>query len=142
MMHRGIQAVMLFAATLLLVPAAEALNSRQRSKLEEVQNAYATAVRWGEFESAWQLVDPAYRAERPMTELDFGRYEQVQVSGYRELNASADADGTLVRNIELRVINRHTMAERTVRYRERWRWDAADKRWWLVEGLPDLWQGR
>lgn len=141
-MRTHIQVLLLLAATLLAPITADALNSRQRSKLEQVQNAYAAAIRWGDFESAWQLVDPEYRAEQPMTDLEFGRYEQVQISGYRDVNATADPDGTMVRNIELRVINKHTMAERTLRYRERWRWDGEDKRWWLVVGLPDLWQGQ
>lgn len=141
-MRTHIQVLLLVAATLLAPITADALNSRQRSKLEQVQNAYAAAIRWGDFESAWQLVDPEYRAEQPMTDLEFGRYEQVQISGYRDVNATADPDGTMVRNIELRVINKHTMAERTLRYRERWRWDGETKRWWLVVGLPDLWQGQ
>lgn len=141
-MRTHIQVLLLLAATLLAPITADALNSRQRSKLEQVQNAYAAAVRWGDFESAWQLVDPEYRAEQPMTDLEFGRYEQVQISGYRDVNVTADPDGTMVRNIELRVINKHTMAERTLRYRERWRWDGETKRWWLVVGLPDLWQGQ
>jgi hypothetical protein len=141
-MRTHIQVLLLLAATLLAPITADALNSRQRSKLEQVQNAYAAAIRWGDFESAWQLVDPEYRAEQPMTDLEFGRYEQVQISGYRDVNATADPDGTMVRNIELRVINKHTMAERTLRYRERWRWDGETKRWWLVVGLPDLWQGQ
>ncbi|KAF1719527.1 hypothetical protein [Pseudoxanthomonas wuyuanensis] len=141
-MRIHIRAVMLLALAWLVPMSADALNSRQRSKLEEIQNAYAAAIRWGDFESAWQLVDPEYRAEQPMTDLEFGRYEQVQVSGYRDINVSADPDGTMVRNIELRVINKHTMAERTLRYRERWKWDAEAKRWWLVVGLPDLWQGQ
>ena len=34
----------------------------------------------------------------------------------------------------------NTLAERTVRHRERWRYDEAAKTWWLVSGLPDLWQ--
>jgi hypothetical protein len=39
------------------------------------------------------------------------------------------------------VINKHTMAERSLRYREQWRWDLEAKRSWMVEGLPDLWNG-
>ena len=39
------------------------------------------------------------------------------------------------------MVIRHTQAERTVRYREEWRWDEASKNWWLVSGMPDLWDG-
>ena len=63
------------------------------------------------------------------------------MSGYRDRAMSTDADGALVRDIEIGVINRNTLQERTIRYQERWRYDEAAKRWWLVSGLPDLWQG-
>jgi len=46
-----------------------------------------------------------------------------------------------VREIEIGVINRHTLAERTLRYRERWRWDPEAGSWWIEGGLPDLWAG-
>jgi len=132
----------LLAAVLALVLAPASAQGRlQRNKLQPVQDAYAAAVRWGDFESAWQFVDPAYKAEHPMTELEFERYRQVQISGYRDLTTSGGPDGTIERAIELRVINKHTMAERTTRYRERWRWDPKAKRWWLAVGLPDLWNG-
>ncbi len=44
-----------------------------------------------------------------------------------------------MREIEIGVINRNTLTERSVRYRERWRYDEAAQTWWLVSGLPDLW---
>ena len=94
-----------------------------------------------QFEGAWTLVDPEVREQKPLTDVDFSRYKQVQVSGYRDRAMSTDADGALVRDIEIGVINRNTLQERTIRYQERWRYDEAAKRWWLVSGLPDLWQG-
>lgn len=134
-------AAVLLALLFLAGPAAAAGKRLQRSQLEQVQNAYSAAIRWGEFEQAWELVDPAYRALHPMTTLAFERYQHVQISGYADKNSSVADDGTVVRNIELRVINKHTMAERSLRYREEWRWDPEAKRWWLAVGLPDLWNG-
>ena len=52
--------------------------------LEEIQYAYSAAIRWGDFEGAWNLVDPEVRKERPLTDIDFSRYKQVQISGYRD----------------------------------------------------------
>ena len=133
-------AVLLMA--LMVAAPASALGKRKKGgQLEAMQTAYATAIRWGEFEEAWQLVDPAYREAHPMTELAFERYQQVQISGYTDKNSSVSEDGNVLRNMELRVINKHTMAERTVRYREEWHWDPEAKRWSLVVGLPDLWDG-
>ena len=132
---------LLVAGLLLMLAPAAAQSRLQRGKLQQVQDAYAASIRWGDFENAWKAVDPAYKAEHPMTELEFERYQQVQISGYRDVSTSGGPDGTVERAIELRVINKHTMAERTMRYRERWRWDPEVKRWWLVVGLPDLWNG-
>ena len=109
--------------------------------LDETQYAYSAAIRWGDFEGAWNLVDPRYRDEHPLTDIDFSRYKQVQISGYREKGMELQPSGTVMREIEIGVINRNTLTERTVRYRERWRYDEEAKTWWLVGGLPDLWQG-
>ena len=134
---------MLWVLGLLAVLTPAGAQSRlQRGKLQQVQDAYAASIRWGDFENAWQAVDPAYRAEHPMTELEFERYKQIQISGYRDLSTRGGPDGTVERAVELRVINKHTMAERTERYVERWRWDPEAKRWWLVVGMPDLWKGQ
>ncbi len=138
---RMIGKLLLALGLLLMLAPASAQSRIQRGKLQPVQDAYAAAIRWGDFENAWQAVDPAYKVEHPMTELEFERYQQVQISGYRDMTTSSGPDGTIERAIELRVINKHTMAERTLRYRERWRWDPDAKRWWLVVGLPDLWNG-
>jgi hypothetical protein len=139
---RVIRKMLLAAGLLMLVLAPAAAQSRlQRGKLQQMQDTYAASIRWGDFENAWQAVDPAYKLEHPMTELEFERYQQVQISGYRDVSTNAGPDGTVERAVELRVINKHTMAERTLRYRERWRWDPEMKRWWLVVGLPDLWNG-
>lgn len=133
-------AVLLLA--LVVAAPADALGKRKKgSQLEAMQLAYATAIRWGEFEEAWQLVDPAYREAHPMTELAFERYKQIEISGYTDKNSSVAEDGNVLRNVELRVINKHNMAERSLRYREEWRWDPEANRWWLVVGLPDLWNG-
>jgi hypothetical protein len=141
-MRRWLNLLALLVLALMVVAPASALGKRKKGgQLEAMQMAYAAAIRWGEFEEAWQLVDPAYRDAHPMTELAFERYRQVQISGYTDKNSSVSEDGNVLRNVELRVINKHTMAERSLRYREEWHWDPQAKRWWLVVGLPDLWDG-
>lgn len=110
--------------------------------LDTAQYAWSGAIRWGDFAGARNLVDPEVREKKPLSELEMKRYEQIQVSSYRELGATRDIKGGLaMRNIEIGVINRHTMAERVVRYREDWRWDEAAGGWWLASDLPDLWAG-
>lgn len=141
-MYRVLASVMLGLLLLSGALTSQAQTTRKQGRqLEQIQYAYSSAIRWGEFEEAWQLVDPEYRKANPMSELAFERYRQVQVSGYDERTSEAGADGSVLRNVDLRVINRHTMAERSLRYREQWRWDPAAKRWWLAAGLPDFWNG-
>ena len=114
----------------------------QRAKLAQTQAAYVAAVRWSDFEAAENFIDPQQRQAHPLGDVQRERYRQVQVSSYRERSSSMDAEGRLERRIEMGVINRNTQAERTVLVTERWRWDPEAKRWWQMQGLPDLWQGQ
>ena len=133
---------LLFALLAGLSVATDAVAAGSGKKLEQVQAAWSSSVRWSDFEAAWQLVDPELRAGQPLTELELERYRQLQVSSYREGGNGELEDGTVVRTVEIGVVNRHTQAERVVRWRERWRWDAKAKRWWQTAGLPDFWDDR
>ena len=130
----------LLLCCLALLAGCPKTHASKGSALDEVQYAYSAAIRWGDFEGAYNLVDPKLREEHPLTDVDFSRYKQVQISAYRDLGGSPLASGEIVREIEIGVINRNTLAERTVRYRESWRYDEAAKTWWLTSGLPDLWK--
>ena len=110
------------------------------SALDEIQYAYSAAIRWGDFEGAWNLLEPGYREAHPLTNLELSRYKQIQVSGYHDLGSQVLPDQAR-REVEIGVVNRNTMAERSLRYREQWRWDPEAKRWWMLRGLPDLWDG-
>jgi hypothetical protein len=110
-------------------------------KLRAAQYAYSGAVRWNDFEGALTLIDPDLREEHKLSEMELERYKQVQISAYNEIGSRVEETGA-VRDIEIGVINRHTMAERRVRYIENWRWDEESKTWWLTSKLPDLWQGQ
>ena len=129
-------------ACCLVVLAGCPKSASKGSALDETQYAYSAAIRWGDFEGAYNLVDPKVREEHPLTDVDFSRYKQVQISTYRDMGGTVEPSGVMVRDVEIGVINRNTLTERTVRYRERWRYDEAAKTWWLVSGLPDLWDDR
>lgn len=110
------------------------------SELDKLQYAWSAAIRWGDFEGAWNLLDPAYRDAHPLTDLELSRYKQIQVSGYHDLGSQVFEDGAR-REVEIGVINRNTMGERSLRYTEQWRYDPATKNWWVTSGLPDFWAG-
>lgn len=129
----------LLLCCLALLAGCPKTHASKGSALDEVQYDYSAAIRWGDFEGAWNLVDPKVRAEKPLTDIDFSRYKQIKISGYTDLGGTVEPSGVVVRDVEIGVINLNTQAVRTVRYRERWRYDEAAQTWWLVSGLPDLW---
>lgn len=115
----------------------------QNNKLTEMQYNYSAAIRWGDFEGAVNLMKPELRAKQAPTALQLERYKQIQISGYNDVGSSADKEkGSAVRLVNIGVINRHTLAERNVRYTEAWEWDPEIKTWWLISGLPDFWEGQ
>ncbi len=144
-MRRTFQILLLtlLALTSVTAPAAEQKTTRkQRKDLEETQIKYDSTMRWGTVEDALPYLDPEYAKMHPMTDLELRRFEQVKISSYRASDNVPMPDGRVGRTAEVRVINNNTQAERTVRVREIWRWDAEGKRWLQANGLPDLWQDR
>ena len=128
---------LLLLLALLTLGGCAATKIDRNSALEQAQYAYSAAIRWGDFEGAWNMVDPKVRAAHPLTDLELERYKQLQVSGYHDIGSEVLAD-TASREIQIGVINRNTLVERQVRYTERWHYDATLKTWWLAVGLPDL----
>ncbi|GAB6196453.1 hypothetical protein [Lysobacter xanthus] len=125
----------------LLLFAGLAVAGPAQRALPVAQDAWSAAIRWGDFEGAVNLLDPELRATQTPSSLEVARYKLVQISGYRDLGASVDFKaGKAVRDVDIGVVNRNTLAERTVRYRETWRWDPQAKTWWVTSGLPDLWR--
>ena len=100
--------------------------------------AYAGAIRWGHIDDAWSMVDPQYARRHPMTPLERERFEQVQITGYQVKGSERVSENELLQLVEIRLINRHTQAERTLQDRQTWRWDPQARRWWLATGLPRI----
>ena len=133
---------MWLAVLVLMALAACASGGSQMTALERAQYDWSAAIRWGNFEGAWTLVEPAYRDAHPISAIEFERYKQVQVSGYTDLATQVAPDGLNARReIQVGVINKHTMTERSIRYTETWRYDAEKETWWITSGLPDFWAG-
>ena len=65
--YRIVPVLLLVFATVL---AGCASTPDRASALREAQYAWSAAIRWGDFEGAWNLVDPAYRAAHPMTRVE------------------------------------------------------------------------
>jgi hypothetical protein len=104
----------------------------------DAMTEYGAAIRWNEFDTALNFLDPAQAAARPLTDLERERFKQLQVTGYEVKSARDTADGGIEQDVEIRVVNRNTQRERSIIDHQRWRWDAEAKRYLLTSGLPDF----
>lgn len=133
----------LLGLSILLAPqGALAQRIKQAKLLEQLQEDYSKAIRWNDFEGAWTVLDPAYREAHPVTDAEFSRYEQIQVTAFEALDSRVLPDGSVERAVRVELVSRHTLTQRTQRFTELWRYDPKTKRWWLASGLPDFWDGR
>ncbi|CAM5327358.1 hypothetical protein [Rhodanobacter lindaniclasticus] len=133
---RRIPQILLVLSILLL--AACATQERSRS-LTTTLSAYGGTLRWGDFASASQFIEPKLRVEHPVSELDRARYKQVRVTEYDEGSGPVPISPTEVQQtVRISLVNVHTQAERSVIDRQTWRYDEKTKHWWLISGLPDI----
>jgi len=130
---RSLAAVLL----LVLLVACGGVGSRQDLR-DSTLSAYAGAIRWGHIDDALGMVDPDYARQHPMSALARARFDQVEFTGYQVKGTQMLSETELVRVVEIRLVNRHTLVERTIQEREHWRWDEAAGRWWLTTGLPRI----
>ncbi|TAL87741.1 MAG: hypothetical protein EPN74_00355 [Rhodanobacter sp.] len=135
MRHTPSLAIML---SVLLLTAGCATQKRSDT-LTTTLNAYASTMRWGDFQSAAQFIDPKIRAAHPLSKLDLARYKQVRVSEYDSGAGPVPVDENDVQQtVHISLINIHTQVERTVVDHQSWHYDAKNQHWWLTSGLPDI----
>lgn len=133
---RRILCVPIVLATLLLVGCATDMRNQALTK---TLSAYANVIRWGDFATAEQFVDPKIREEHPLTPFQLSRYKQYRVSEYDDPASPAGiAENEVGQVVRIGVINVNTQAERTVVDHQTWRYDPEKHQWWLTSGLPDV----
>ncbi len=114
---------------------------KRSDTLTTTLTAYASQVRWGDFQSAAMFIDPKIQADHPLTALDIARFKQVRVSQYDAGNGPVPAGKDEVRQtVHIGLINENTQTERSIADHQTWRYDEASKHWWLTSGLPDITQ--
>jgi hypothetical protein len=134
--RRARMAIGLAMVSLSLVACDEVRPSMEHSREMTLQE-FSSDIRWSDFDTAYNLVDPKYKIEHPMTDLERERYRQIEISSY-EVDSSSVGTETYDQQVRLEIINRHTQIPRTMTYHEHWRWDAELKKWWLTTGLPEI----
>ncbi len=121
----------------LLLAGCATTQSRNRLR-DATLDEYAAALRWGDFQSAWEYVDPALRAAHPLTPQQKALYATVRVAQYEASGPIAVDDDTIRQAVQISLIVKSSQQVYGVLDRQTWRWDAKAKRWWLESGLPDI----
>ncbi|AGG87500.1 MULTISPECIES: hypothetical protein [Rhodanobacter] len=135
---RRILSILVVLSVLLLTGCATKARS---DALTTTLKAYGSTLRWGDFQSAAQFIDPAVRAAHPLTPLQLARYRQVRVSEYDDgAGPVPSGDFDVQQTVLINLVNVHTQSERSVVDHQSWHYDEKTKRWWLTSGLPDITQ--
>jgi hypothetical protein len=130
----------LLAVSSLLLLAGCATNQRS-NLLTNTLTAYGSTLRWGDFQSAAQFIEPKLRAAHPISKLDLERYQQVQVSEYDNGAGPVPVgDNEVQQTVHISLINVHTQSARSIVDHQTWQYDEKTKHWWLTSGLPDITQ--
>ena len=120
-----------------LLGACGTLDERDK-KRTETMDRFEAIVRWNQFDSMVDFMDPDWLAENPVTSLEVERLHQFRVSQYTVRQVLSEPEGGVDRLVQLRLYNKHTAREKVVEYVESWRWDDERSRWMLHSGLPDV----
>jgi len=133
---------LLFIVPLLLSLAGcgEMSPNSKADTLNVTLNAYANALRWGDFEQALKYIDADYQKEHPLSSIDQERYKQVRVVSYTERNPVPSGKNEVDQYVEIGILNVNTQTERTVVDHQRWRYDEKSKHWHNTTGLPKITQ--
>ncbi|HPF73560.1 MAG: hypothetical protein R3F12_03095 [Lysobacteraceae bacterium] len=136
----SIRRILVCVAIVLLL--AGCAGAKRKDALTSTLYAYHSAIRWGDIDTAWQMVDPKYREQHPMSGVERSRYDQYAVSGYREQGSGMAAENSYRQVIEISLVNRHTQTEKVMIDQQTWRYDELTETWWLTTGLPDYTRAR
>lgn len=127
-----------FAGVALLLLAGCATLQNKNTLRGDTLDGYAAALRWGDFQSAWNYVDPAVRAAHPLTAQQKALYNTVRVAEYDASGPTASGPDSIEQTATIGLIVKTSQRVYSVIDHQTWRWDAKAKHWWLESGLPDI----
>lgn len=126
-----------FVAGLLLLAGCASTQKHSRDLLQVTLYDYSGAIRWNRPDAAAKWLDPEIATIQPKA-IELERYQQVQITGYDVRGTEMLSPEKYAQVVEIRLINKHTQAERAIVDRQLWRYDADKRQWWLTTGLPDI----
>jgi hypothetical protein len=132
---RSIPSILVMLSVLL----AGCATQTRSNELTTTLTSYGSTLRWGDFRSAAQFIDPALRAAHPISKLDLERYQQVRVTEYDDGAGPVPTDDFDVQQtVHISLVNIHTQSERSIVDHQTWHYDEKTRHWWLTSGLPDI----
>lgn len=129
--------IMIAAIALLVLAGCATLHQKNQLR-DHTLEGYGAALRWGDFQSALDYVDPAVRKAHPLTAQQKALYSTVRVAEYQASGPTAASDDTVEQTAQIGLIVKTSQRVYNVVDHQTWRWDAKAKHWWLESGLPDI----
>lgn len=129
--------IVIAACVLLMLSGCATLQKKDQLR-DDTLEGYAAALRWGDFQSAWNYVDPAVRAAHPLTAQQKALYNTVRVAEYDAEGIVATDPDTIQQTAQISLIVKTSQRVYNVIDHQTWHWDAKAKHWWLESGLPDI----
>ncbi len=121
---------------LLLTGCASIKESKQISLLENITNAYETAIRWSRYKEASGFILAHGTQEQAV---NFKKLRKTKVTSYELINRNISKDKLLARQIvEIKYYNLDSMIEKTLIDAQVWEYNREEKTWRLQNGLPDF----
>lgn len=129
--------ILLTALISMLIAVPVMAKSREKI-LTDTLLAYAATIRWGSFEQAESFIDPAYRAEHPLSHLELERYKQIRITDYTDTAPIPVNENEVRQTVEIGLVNVHTQEARSIVDHQVWKYSKEGKVWLLTSGLPDI----
>jgi hypothetical protein len=124
------------ALTLLLILSAAGCGNVKEDKMAELlevaTSGYRQAIRWGYYPAAAGFLHPDERQN-----VDLDKLANVRVTGYEVVQPPViGAEKTAVQVVQIDYVLNDEQVLKSIGDRQQWRYDEAQKTWWLHSGLP------
>lgn len=130
---QGMTLLLLAVLSIQMTGCAGGVSQRAKS-LDTITRAYEKHLRWGKFEEA-----RAFRKgpQEYLTDHERRRLQNIRVTGYDMLNSSLSEDqSTAILMVRIRYFHDEYAIEKTFIDQQKWQYDEASDRWFLLSAIP------
>jgi len=100
--------------------------------LDSAVNGYRQSIRWGYYPAAVGFLYPDERGD-----VDLDKLKNIRVTSYEVVQPPViDADKAAVQLVQIDYVLNDQQVLKSIADRQQWRYDEAQKTWWLHSGLP------